>query len=301
MCSHGSSPLCDVCNHHHHQGVACSICGHVGKAAVLSVPWHKDLFTTCPALPERPSIKDAPLAEFAEYLDLVEPQMKQPLGDVELGSGFTWLVSACNNCRFDVVQLLLERGASVDSSENGWTPLMWACRHGHEGHERIVQLLCSYGASRTRLDHQGRNAAAIARIREHSAHIGVWLDATELWSTPLHYIDVLTPARARALLRAGVHPHARARPDAPSPLELAQQIRPGVPGAAVARLVEQAAAPWSPETHALWPAAARARAADLLRLGYLLAYQREDEAGSVRDVWLLRVMPYALERSSNDQ
>ncbi len=26
-----SAPLCQNCGHHHHQGVVCSICGHVGQ------------------------------------------------------------------------------------------------------------------------------------------------------------------------------------------------------------------------------------------------------------------------------
>lgn len=29
-------PLCDVCKHHHLQGVKCTICGHVGRSNVLA-------------------------------------------------------------------------------------------------------------------------------------------------------------------------------------------------------------------------------------------------------------------------
>ena len=29
-------PMCDTCLHHHHAGVKCQICGHVGKSKIPS-------------------------------------------------------------------------------------------------------------------------------------------------------------------------------------------------------------------------------------------------------------------------
>ena len=62
--------------------------------------------------------------------------------------------------------------------------------------------------------------------------------------------------------------------------------------------VLDAAAPWSPATHALWPPAKRRRAAELLRLGQQLSllpfFAGEEQA--LRDLWRTSVMPAALER-----
>jgi len=32
--SENNPPMCDTCGHHHHAGVKCSICGHVGKSKI---------------------------------------------------------------------------------------------------------------------------------------------------------------------------------------------------------------------------------------------------------------------------
>ena len=72
-----------------------------------------------------------------------------------------------------------------------------------------------------------------------------------------------------------------------------------------AALIVSAAAPWSPATHGLFPAAAKARAVALLRVGRQLARQLQslvadasDVEGAWRDVWLGHVMPLAIERSA---
>ena len=74
-------------------------------------------------------------------------------------------------------------------------------------------------------------------------------------------------------------------------------------GSDAARLVVQAAQPWSPQTHALWPAGGRARAEELVRLGWQLANTERcpgpfgNEAQSVMDAWRGLVMVHALVRA----
>ena len=71
-----------------------------------------------------------------------------------------------------------------------------------------------------------------------------------------------------------------------------------------AALIVRAAAPWSPGTHALFPAGAKARAVELLRIGWLLARRVQDALAAnevemaFRDAWLGHVMPHAIERAS---
>jgi hypothetical protein len=65
--------------------------------------------------------------------------------------------------------------------------------------------------------------------------------------------------------------------------------------------VLRAAEPWSPETHELLPAAARAWAAAVLRLGTLLSRRFDGEAGSFMDAWRDYVMPQAVGRDSGSQ
>ena len=71
-----------------------------------------------------------------------------------------------------------------------------------------------------------------------------------------------------------------------------------------AALIVRAAAPWSPRTHALFPAGAKARAVELLRVGWLLARELQEASAAhavemaFRDAWLGHVMPHALERAS---
>ena len=60
-----------------------------------------------------------------------------------------------------------------------------------------------------------------------------------------------------------------------------------------------AAGPWSPATHALFPAETRARAAALMRLGYLLAYGRFAGAtGALTTAWVDHVLPAAITREA---
>ena len=137
-----------------------------------------------------------------------------------------------------------------------------------------------------------------------SAEALAWLRATR-GATPLHHLEVLSVTRTRALLRAdvqGTAVHARLANNGASVLELAGNVAAGQPGYGAAQLVLQAAAPWSPERHALWPAAWRARAVELFLLGQLLAYTTAGpgpftgEEESIKDAWVHFVVPRVLER-----
>merc|ERR1712159_892432 len=57
-----------------------------------------------------------------------------------------------------------------------------------------------------------------------NAELITWLLDTWWWTTPLHYLECLTPQRAAALLARGANPHARASTDAPSPIMLAVEL-----------------------------------------------------------------------------
>ena len=72
----------------------------------------------------------------------------------------------------------------------------------------------------------------------------------------------------------------------------------------MAALLLEAAEPWSPHTHELFPAAARARAVELTLLGELLCRSDGMHAmlgggeRALMDVWRDCVVPHAVERSS---
>ena len=90
----------------------------------------------------------------------------------------------------------------------------------------------------------------------------------------------------------------------PTPLSLAQALGEAGKAAAgsAAELVRRAAEPWSPEAHILFPAAARARAVELLRLGFLLSWQPRfwGVEGALMDAWLDGVIPSAVDRLSSN-
>ena len=195
---------------------------------------------------------------------------------------------------------LLEAGADKESVITGGssllegaTPMVTACVSDQLP---MVQLLSSYGASRnpstTELPVRGTTS---------TDPITVWLVESSHW-TPLHHAGVVPVERTRTLLRAGADLHALGTGptgtpiNQPTPLQLAQQD-PTHPGFA---LVLAASQWWSPDSHALMPDAARARAVALLRLGYLLSWQPRfaTESQGLLDAWREYVMPHALDRGS---
>ena len=89
----------------------------------------------------------------------------------------------------------------------------------------------------------------------------------------------------------------------PANLHLARELEPA-PGGSVPQLIIQASKPWSPQTHDLFPAGARAQAVMLLRNGYLL-FMKESRFGatgrSLYDCWVAHVIPHAILREDWDR
>ena len=123
---------------------------------------------------------------------------------------------------------------------------------------------------------------------------------------------MLSPQRTRDLLRSGryspvdvgsmgVSPAARARkhlsvsPRAPShslPLltEFASHWLSASSTYESASLILRASAPWSPAAHELWGWQQRARAVELLKVGYQLR-DRYRCVDAILDVWIAHVLP----------
>ncbi|EOD29526.1 hypothetical protein EMIHUDRAFT_365862 [Emiliania huxleyi CCMP1516] len=187
-----------------------------------------------------------------------------------MNNGATPLFVACRNGQLECVRLLLEAGAAIDQAdEQGATPLFVAC---HFGQLEVAKLLSSYGASRAATPFGTPEEAANSRGH---ADLAAWLVASRGW-TPLAHLETLTAARALSLLRSGASLHE----GEPTPLRRAA----GGEGEAAA-LIRRAAAPWSPASHSLFPAPARARAALLVRSIYEIHERYHlDSAGATNGI-----------------
>ena len=226
--------------------------------------------------------------------------------------GATTLYNAAQKNQLGCVDALLSADSvDFELAWNGVTPLGIAIRMKNL---RCVQLLSAMGAKRT---------ASGGSVVGHA--VMEWLKLSHGW-TQLHHLELLAlePSRACeravALLRAGANINCRqvikiepgsrenlltvgnlflagnAPPLAavPSVVETASQA----PDGPVASLVLKAAAPWSPATHYLFPAAARRRAWDMIKLGHLIASAHvEQRPRELFDVWFSTLMPLAIERS----
>ena len=219
-------------------------------------------------------------------------EVNQPDSD-----GETPLYIACMNGHINTIPTLLANGAAVDQGSDGVdTPLFAACHHGHAA---CARLLSSYGANRVV---PFVTAEAVATRRGHT-DLAAWLRASRHWSTPLHHLAVIGADRARTLLRAGADIHAAAVPGGPTPLSLARAMRAAgdAPDGSAAHLVLRAARPWSPQTHSLFPVAAREQAELLIVLGKLLSRQPRFETVEVAlydHVWIPSVVPLAVARNT---
>ena len=236
--------------------------------------------------------------------------------------GPTPLLLAAQQLHIDVVRLLLEAGADVNaglpstgehSTGNGMvtTPLLAAyANRGRPGTLEMVQLLSSYSARRCAgiSDTLLPWSSGVDRLP-----VQTWLVESWCWVSPLHHLELVSPPRARALLRAGARIHEKEPspiPDAvisafglpkTSPLLRAQQH----PDGPVAGLILRAAQPWSPASHELFPAPARAAACTLLLIGESLAAKVAAHSANVgchaafTDVWRSYVMPHAIVRATS--
>ena len=128
-----------------------------------------------------------------------------------------------------------------------------------------------------------------------------WLVRTRLWSTALHHLEFLDAERVLAL-RAGADIYAAAMLGGPTPLSLARAAAAGrAAEGSAAFLVLEAAKPWSRQTHKYFPAAARARAVELMRLALARgALRRVRPTGGGRCVDDLRAPERRRSRLHND-
>ena len=204
--------------------------------------------------------------------------------------GVTALMQASCSPSTACVETLLAAGAEVNAADGeGATAVLHACANGHLEN---VKLLSSHGAER--ITWKGRTPEALAALYGY-ADVAAWLQASRHWTTPLHHLEELDALRATSLLRGGANLHARAPANsAPTPLERARELRAaGAADGSPAHLVVRAAEPWAPPTwsdeagdhegnHELFPAVARARAAELWWARLLLS--RQEGLGAVEQV-----------------
>jgi hypothetical protein len=229
--------------------------------------------------------------------------------------GGTALMVACQYGHLDCVCALLEAGAPVaQAMQVSITALMLACQNGHLD---CVRAVLEAGASVSAIDNGSFRVRLHARaLCAHGAHhrelteleldempeeCCAWIRATWRWTSELHHLELLTPARVRELLVGGADLHAcDGGADEPAPLLLARALLQRDSGHEGAQLVVRAAAPWSPViNHGLLPPLARARAVKLFVLGHLLARERPELVIAGRafiGVWAEHIMPHALAR-----
>lgn len=233
--------------------------------------------------------------------------------------GWSALTYACMRNDLDMVHELIVGRADVNcAASRGITPLMTACLYDHVGCARalleadadvhkcsasgwsalcrstslaMAQLLCASGADREVL------FSSSTLLQSCRAEVVEWLDRTRQWITPLHHLELLSKCQVRKFLASGADVNAKcSQKGSPSPLSLAIELLDQGPHEA-AEIVMVAAQPWSPATHALFPARARKRVIELLCVGYALS-QHINAGCMLRDVWLSIVIPLAVQREN---
>lgn len=224
-----------------------------------------------------------------------------------LHDGCTALHAACLLGQAVCAQLLIAAGADVGAStplrplRRKVSPLQAAVQSDDYTDEEeklaVVQLLCVRGASiGLPPRHPTSRWSLAAQLREERGANAVsdWLARAALWTTRLHHVELLSEAEAVEELRAGADLYA----GVPTPLSLASDALLHDPWHGAASAVVAASRPWSPQTHRLFSHLARARAVELLMLGYELSDEGVfvGEEAALQDVWVGHVLPNAVER-----
>ena len=244
---------------------------------------------------------------------------------------FALSMAACNGL-LDCVKLMLNEGASVNHSCRVYTALHAAAHYGHTkilrtlldaqadastidarsqtnstalsaacrmGFIDCVRVLSAWGASREWGPPGTTLPVELAAEEGEHQEIVAWLRATQHLE-PLHHLEVLSPGRVRQLLRNGADIHAAGHGSWSTPLATAHKITTDLASGEQresAQLV-LAASVWSESSHQLFPEGARMRAAQLVRIGFLLSRQDRfaNNAQAVMDTWRGFVMPHVITR-----
>jgi len=131
----------------------------------------------------------------------------------------------------------------------------------------LIQLLCSFGLQPTiaiqLIEELFDLTGSTNPIVKATVEVRVWLNSALDWTTPLHYASLphcFPDGRAEALLTAGADLHASVQ-GGRSPLDLAEAtMLTNTIITEASQVVIDAAGPWSPRTHHLFPSALRAQA-----------------------------------------
>lgn len=259
--------------------------------------------------------------------------------------GCSALHLAAANGHTNVARCLLESGASVELCCRGYAnghaaaprdALSLALSHGHFTTANVLAgyTTCGVTWAYARWSHQQhlRPLMLLGGCDPRITSAIGWLHTRSHWCTPLHCLEGMSTARARALLQAGADIHATsddyrmtgglpvvstpaaadmgAASCAPSPLQIARTLlaqptqtssttsrEEEESGTAAARLVALASLPWCPDSHQTFPQPQRARAIALLVLGHMLgrAYGGRSSHALV-EVWVDMIMPLVIRR-----
>ena len=162
-----------------------------------------------------------------------------------------------------------------------------------------ARVLCSWGESDPTAAAVGSTVEIRSLVSRPSLNGKVGLVVSANASTARFGVRVAGEAKALALRRA----MQWSLPDSPDPLFdtplpslRPANLQPAAEAVEVGRLVLKAAE-WSPQSHELFPEAARKWAVAVMRLGYLIAWDeerfegREGAAPELADIWRAFVLP----------
>eukprot|EP00439_Symbiodinium_sp_Y106_P069844 s742_g12.t1 len=103
-------------------------------------------------------------------------------------------MQAADSNRPEIVQLLLEAGAQVNSAD-GWTALMYA---SSKGHAHVTQLLLEGGSQMDVVNGEGRTALDLAHSRDVTIPLSKLIPLDAAGECPSGVRRLLTEAAASA-------------------------------------------------------------------------------------------------------
>lgn len=119
-----------------------------------------------PAYRNRNGVTPLVLAAQKGDLDVIIALLEHGANPCESNGHSSALIEACHFGNYDIVKILLEKGAFINQKTlSGTTALM---RASQEGHTNIVKLLISYNADIECKNQEGMNALILASRRGHS-------------------------------------------------------------------------------------------------------------------------------------